>query len=121
MPDTDSNKSQVKFKIFMYRDSLIRGLAVAISVEYNEISTLSCENKTLSFKNISPPDNISDTKSDIIFFQSKVPGHNKMQFESSSYEGHFLACVKENDLFKLTLKKKGDCKDKSVMFTVEAN
>lgn len=67
-----------------------------------------------------PPENINDTKNDLIFFQRNVPGfYNKMVFESSLYEGHFLACKQENDLFKLILKKNDDNGDKSIMFTVE--
>uniref|UniRef100_A0A2K6GE29 Interleukin-18 n=1 Tax=Propithecus coquereli TaxID=379532 RepID=A0A2K6GE29_PROCO len=77
-------------------------------------------NNTLYFIEISPPDSISDTKSDIIFFQRSVPGHDdKMQFESSLYEGYFLACERERDLYKLILKKKDEYGDKSIMFTVE--
>ena len=65
-----------------------------------------------------PPEYIDGTKSDFIFFLRGVPGHNKKQFESSMHEGHFLACEKEGDFFKLTLKKKDENGDKSVMFTV---
>jgi interleukin 18 len=43
-----------------------------------------------------------------------------MQFESSLYEGHFLACKKANDVFKLVLKKKDDYGDKSIMFIVQS-
>ena len=67
-----------------------------------------------------PPDSISDEGSDIIFFMRRVPGHhNKIQFESSLYKGLFLACKKENDLFKLILKEKDKYGDESVMFTVQ--
>ncbi|KAL2807094.1 interleukin-18 isoform 1 precursor [Daubentonia madagascariensis] len=118
--DCADNAPQTIFMINMYKDSSARGMAVAISVKCKKIATLSCENKIISFKEINPPDSISDTKSDIIFFQRSVPGHdNKMQFESSSYEGYFLACEKERDLFKLILKKKDECGDKSIMFTVQ--
>lgn len=69
---------------------------------------------------MSPPADISDEKSDIIFFMRSVPGpNNKMRFESSLYEGYFLACKKEGDLFKLILKEKDIDWDDSVMFTVD--
>ncbi|XP_069326570.1 interleukin-18 [Eulemur rufifrons] len=122
MTDSDcaDNAPQTRFIINIYKDSCARGMAVSISVKYHNIATLSCENKIISFKEISPPDSISDTKSDIIFFQRSVPGHDdKMQFESSSYEGYFLACERERDLFKLILKKKDEYGDTSIMFTVE--
>lgn len=69
---------------------------------------------------MNPPDNIDNEGSDIIFFQRSVPGHDdKIQFESSLYKGYFLACKKENDLFKLILKRQDDNRDKSIMFTVQ--
>ncbi|XP_058924341.1 interleukin-18 isoform X1 [Kogia breviceps] len=122
MPDSDcsDNAPQTIFIICMYKDSLTRGLAVTISVHFKKISTLSCKNKILSFKEMSPPDNIDDEGNDIIFFQRSVPGHDdKIQFESSLYKGYFLACKKENDIFKLILKEKDENGDKSVMFTVQ--
>ncbi|KAL4696876.1 hypothetical protein H8959_002574 [Pygathrix nigripes] len=122
MTDSDcrDNAPRTIFIINMYKDSQPRGMAVAISVKCEKISTLSCENRIISFKEMNPPDNIKDTKSDIIFFQRSVPGHdNKMQFESSSYEGYFLACEKERDLYKLILKKKDELGDRSIMFTVQ--
>uniref|UniRef100_A0A8D2D9K8 Interleukin-18 n=1 Tax=Sciurus vulgaris TaxID=55149 RepID=A0A8D2D9K8_SCIVU len=121
MPDSDcsDNAPQTIFKIYMYKDSYARGLAVTISVKCDKIYTLSCENKIISFKEMNPPDDINETKSDIIFFQRSVPGHDdKIKFESSLYEGYFLASKKEKDLYKLTLKKQDDYGDKSVMFTV---
>ncbi|XP_012605026.2 interleukin-18 isoform X1 [Microcebus murinus] len=124
MPDKDckDNALQTRFIINIYKDSCARGMAVAISVKYGKMTTLSCKNKIISFKEISPPDSINDTKSDIIFFQRSVPGHDdKMQFESSLYEGYFLACERERDLYKLILKKKDENGDKSVMFTVESD
>ncbi|KAM7235512.1 hypothetical protein CapIbe_012698 [Capra ibex] len=122
MPDSDcsDNAPQTIFIIYMYKDSLTRGLAVTISVQCKKMSTLSCENKIISFKEMNPPDNIDNEGSDIIFFQRSVPGHDdKIQFESSLYKGYFLACKKENDLFKLILKRQDDNRDKSVMFTVQ--
>ncbi|KAF5921167.1 hypothetical protein HPG69_018567 [Diceros bicornis minor] len=124
MPDSDctENAPQTIFMIYMYKDSLTRGLAVALSVKCWKTSTLSCENKIISFKEMDPPENINDEGNDIIFFQRSVPGHDdKIQFESSLYKGYFLACKKENDLFKLILKEKDECGDKSVMFTVQNN
>ncbi|KAM6172728.1 interleukin-18 [Erethizon dorsatum] len=122
MPDSDcaDNAPHTTFNIHVYKDSQARGMAVAISVTCNGNHTLSCEDKTISFKEISPPDNINDTKSDMIFFQRSVPGHDdKMQFESSLYEGYFLACQKEKNFHKLILKKKDEYGDKSVIFTVQ--
>ncbi|KAF6333215.1 interleukin 18 [Rhinolophus ferrumequinum] len=122
MTDADcaENASKTKFIIYVYKDSLIRGVAVAISVKCNKMSTLSCKNKIISFKEMNPPDNISDEKSDIIFFQRCVPGHDKIIFESSLYEGYFLACKKENGFFKLILKEKDKFGDKSIMFAVQS-
>ncbi|XP_074191598.1 interleukin-18 [Rhinolophus sinicus] len=114
------NAPQTEFIIYVYKDSLTRGVAVAISVKCNKMSTLSCMNKSISFKEMNPPDNINDEKSDIIFFQRCVPGYDKIMFESSLYEGHFLACKKENDLFRLILKEKDEFGDKSIMFAVQS-
>ncbi|KAK2503450.1 hypothetical protein MC885_019008 [Smutsia gigantea] len=122
MPDSDctENAPHTVFIIHMYKDSLTRGLAVTISVKCSKMATLSCKNKMISFKEMSPPDSISDEENDIIFFQRSVPGHDdKIQFESSLYKGHFLACKKERGLFKLILKEKEEYGDKSVMFTVQ--
>ncbi|XP_028639653.1 interleukin-18 isoform X2 [Grammomys surdaster] len=101
MPDIDRNAhgSQTRLIIYMYKDSEVRGLAVTLSVKDGRMSTLSCKDKVISF-------------------EKRVPGHNKMEFESSLYEGHFLACQKEDDAFKLVLKKKDENGDKSVMFTL---
>lgn len=67
-----------------------------------------------------PPTDINDEESDIIFFMRSVPGYrDRMQFESSLYKGYFLACEKENDLFKLILKERDIHGDESVMFTVD--
>ncbi|XP_023562371.1 interleukin-18 [Octodon degus] len=122
MPDSDcaANASSTTFNIYVYKDRCARGMAVAFSVTCNGNHTLSCKDKNISFKEISPPDNINDTKSDMIFFQRSVPGHDdKMQFESSLYEGYFLACQEEKKIYKLILKKKDEYGDKSVMFTVQ--
>ncbi|XP_010967224.1 interleukin-18 isoform X1 [Camelus dromedarius] len=122
MPDSDcsDNAPQTLFIINVYRDSLIRGVAVTISVRCRKTYTLSCKDKIVSFKEMSPPDNIDDEGNDIIFFQRSVPGHDdKIQFESSFYKGYFLACKKENDFFKLILKEKEDFGDKAIMFTVQ--
>lgn len=122
MPDADcaENAPQTEFIIYVYKDSLTRGVAVAISVKCNKMSTLSCMDKIISFKEMNPPDNINDEKSDIIFFQRCVPGYDKIIFESSLYEGYFLACKKENELFRLILKKKDEFGDKSIMFAVQS-
>ncbi|KAM5245980.1 interleukin-18 [Ctenodactylus gundi] len=124
MPDSDSNSQanvhQTTFTINLYKDSEARGMAVTLSVTSNQVYTLSCENKTISFKEMNPPDHINDIQSDIIFFQRSVPGHDdKMQFESSLYNGYFLACQKVDNIYKLTLKEKDEYGDKSVMFTVQ--
>nr|ALG04651.1 interleukin 18 [Brachylagus idahoensis] len=122
MPDSDciDNAPQTIFIIHMYKDSNTRGMAVSLSVKCKKIFTLSCENKIISFKELTPPNDINDTKSDIIFFQKHLAGQkDKMQFESSLYDGYFLACGKEKDLFKLVLKRKDDKNDKSVIFSVQ--
>ncbi|CAO2635129.1 Il18, partial [Lemmus lemmus] len=119
MPDADQRANpQTRLIIYMYKDSEAGGMAVTLSVKHEKMFTLSCKDKVISFEEMDPPENIDDTKSDLIFFKRGVPGHNKMQFESSMHEGHFLACEKEGDFFKLILKKKDENGDKSVMFTV---
>ncbi|XP_045696164.1 interleukin-18 [Phyllostomus hastatus] len=119
--DCEDNAPRTEIIISMYKDSLTRGMAVTISVRCNKMFTLSCENKSIAFKEMIPPDSINDEGSDIIFFMRSVPGHhNKIKFESSLYEGHFLACKKENDLFKLILKEKDKYGDESVIFTVQS-
>ncbi|XP_048196931.1 interleukin-18 [Perognathus longimembris pacificus] len=122
MPDSDckDNPSQTILEINTYKDDRPRGSAVTISAKYEKSYTLSCENKIVTFKEIEPPSDIYDTKSDIIFFQQSVPGHDdKIQFESSLHEEHFLACKKEGDLFRLILKEKDKDGDTSVMFTLQ--
>lgn len=114
------NEPQTKIVIYIYKDSCARGMAVALSVKYKEHFTLSCMDKNISFKKMSPPDDINNEENDIIFFMTSVPGHdNKMQFESSLYKGYFLACKKENGFFKLILKERDIHGDESVMFIVE--
>ncbi|XP_054580692.1 interleukin-18 isoform X1 [Eptesicus fuscus] len=118
--ECEENAPQTKIVISIYKDSCSRGMAVTLSVKCKENFTLSCMNKNISFKKMSPPDDINDEANDIIFFMRSVPGHNnKMQFESSLYKGYFLACKKENELFKLILKERDIHWDESVMFTVD--
>lgn len=118
--ECEENASLTKIIIYTYKDSHPRGMAVSLSVKCPDMFTLSCMNKDISFKKMSPPADINDEKSDIIFFMRSVPGcYNKMRFESSLYEGYFLACKKEEDLFKLILKEKDIDWDDSVMFTVD--
>ncbi|XP_054448404.1 interleukin-18 isoform X2 [Pteronotus mesoamericanus] len=122
MTDAESagNAPRTEIIMYMYKDSIPRGLAVSISVKCNKMYTLSCKNKIISFKEMIPPDYIKDEVNDIIFFMRSVPGHrNKIKFESSLYKGHFLACTKENDLFKLILKENDEYGDESVIFTVQ--
>lgn len=116
--DQQANELQTRLIIYMYRDSNAKGLPVTLSVENQKMFTLSCKDKVISFQEMDPPEYINDTESDIIFFERGVPGHNKIQFESSLYKGHFLACEKEDDVFKLILKEKDENGDKSVMFTL---
>ncbi|XP_059563862.1 interleukin-18 isoform X2 [Myotis daubentonii] len=118
--ECEENASLTKIIIYTYKDSYPRGMAVSLSVKCPDMFTLSCMNKDISFKKMSPPADINDEKSDIIFFMRSVPGFcNKMRFESSLYEGYFLACKTEGDLFKLILKEKDIDWDDSVMFTVD--
>ncbi|XP_055963522.1 interleukin-18 [Sorex fumeus] len=132
MPDLDcqENESQITFIIFNYKDSISRRHAVTISVRHKRLCTLSCKDKIISFKEIDPPAAINDEKSDIIFFVNRITGYiNKIEFESSLYKGHFLACEREDGLFKLILKEKNkgsnvavrEIKDRSVIFTIEDN
>ncbi|XP_052616015.1 interleukin-18 isoform X2 [Peromyscus californicus insignis] len=116
--DIGANEPQTRLIIFMYKDDKVRGLPVTLSVKDTKMFTLSCKDKIISFKEMDPPENINATESDLIFFQRGVPGHDKMQFESSLYKGYFLAYEKDGDLFKLILKKKDENGDKSVMFTL---
>lgn len=120
MPDADqhANGPQTRLIIYMYKDSEAGGMAVTLSVKHENMSTLSCKDKGISFKEMDPPEYIDGTKSDLIFFLRSVPGHDKMQFESSLYKRHFLACEKEDDFYKLILKEKSENGDKSIMFTV---
>ncbi|XP_006834033.1 PREDICTED: interleukin-18 [Chrysochloris asiatica] len=120
MPDSDclDNAPQTIFMIRRYKDSEVRGLAVSMSVKcMQRIYTVSCDNKAINFKEISPPEDINDTKSGIIFFMRHVPGHDKIKFESSLYPGYFLASERAADFYKLTLKK-NQSHDTSIMFTV---
>ncbi|XP_049634374.1 interleukin-18 [Suncus etruscus] len=126
MPDLDckENESQIRLIIYKYKDSLRRGIGVSISVRHMKTSTLSCKDKKLIFQERDPPQDIDSEESDIIFFMKSATGYNdKMEFESSLYRGYFLACKKENDLYKLILKeKKKDgniMPDGTIIFTIE--
>nr|AAL26703.1 interleukin 18 [Sigmodon hispidus] len=121
MPDADqkANEAQTRLIIYMYKtDFNPGGLPVTLSVRDRTMRTLSCKNQIISFEEMDPPLEIDGTKSDLIFFQRAVPGHNKMKFESSLHEGHFLACERDGDSFKLILKKKDENWDTSIIFTV---
>ncbi|XP_016060819.1 PREDICTED: interleukin-18 [Miniopterus natalensis] len=114
------NASQTEIIIYIYKDSNPRSMAVTLSVKCKTIFTLSCRNKNISFQEMSPPDSISGEENEMIFFMRSLPGYSsRMEFESSLYKEHFLACKKENDLFKLILKKKDEHGDQSVIFTVD--
>ncbi|XP_012584936.1 PREDICTED: interleukin-18 [Condylura cristata] len=119
--ECEENEDQTKFIMCVYKDSFTRGMATAISVKYKKMFTLFCtERGKATFKEMNPPQDISDEQSAMIFFQRAVPGHHdKVQFESSLYKGCFLACQKENDLFRLMLKEGGNSADKSLMFSVK--
>ncbi|XP_007536770.1 interleukin-18 [Erinaceus europaeus] len=119
--ELQENKPQIRFIMYLYKDSNVRGLAVSFSVYSKKMYTLSCKDKIISFKEMNPPDNINEDKSDIIFFQKLVKGHNKkMKFESSLYKGCFLACKREGDRFKLVLKDPNEeLPIDSVMFILE--
>ncbi|XP_012859173.3 interleukin-18 [Echinops telfairi] len=101
MPDYDcrDNAPQTTFIIKKYKDTKPRSLPVSLSVKYmNKTHTVSCENKTINFKEISPPEAISDTKSDVIFFMRNVRGRDKCRFESSLYPGLF-SCFSKRQTF----------------------
>ncbi|XP_072467209.1 interleukin-18-like [Notamacropus eugenii] len=119
--EIQANAPQTIFIIQAYKESEPNGLAIAILVKSkNQIYSLSCQNKELRFKEGPTPNHIAATTSDFIFYQKKVIGHEKMQFESSLYPGYFLACEKEQQgYFKLVLKEGCQEEDKFMMFIVQ--
>ncbi|XP_051842940.1 interleukin-18-like [Antechinus flavipes] len=117
--EVQANASQTTFIIQAYKETVPSGLPVALLVKSkNQIYHLSCHNKELRFKEGDVPNHIAAPKSDYIFYQKKVIGHNKMQFESSMYRGYFLACKKEQGYFKLVLKEGCEGEDELKMFSV---
>ncbi|XP_036602224.1 interleukin-18 isoform X2 [Trichosurus vulpecula] len=119
--EIQANAPQTIFIIQAYKETVPNGLAIAILVRNkNQIYSLSCQNKELQFKEGPAPNHIASTASDFIFYQKKVIGHEKMQFESSLYPGYFLACEKEQQgYFKLVLKEGCQEEDKFMMFIVQ--
>ncbi|XP_074160354.1 interleukin-18-like isoform X2 [Sminthopsis crassicaudata] len=117
--EIQANASQTTFIIQAYKETVPYALAVAILVKNkNQIYSLSCQNKEVRFKEGAVPNHIAAARSDYIFYQKKVIGHNKMQFESSLYRGYFLACKKEQGYFKLVLKEGCEGVDELKMFNV---
>ncbi|XP_068936499.1 interleukin-18 isoform X2 [Petaurus breviceps papuanus] len=119
--EIQENAPHTIFIIQAYKETVPSGLAIAILVRSkNQIYSLSCQNKELQFKEGPAPNHIASTRSDFIFYQKKVIGHEKMQFESSLYPGYFLACEKEQQgYFKLVLKEGSQEDDKLMMFIVQ--
>ncbi|XP_020845416.1 interleukin-18 isoform X1 [Phascolarctos cinereus] len=119
--EIQANAPQTVFIMQAYKETVPKGLAIAILVRSkNQIYSLSCQNKELQFKEGAAPNHIASTTSDFIFYQKKVIGHEKMQFESSLYPGYFLACEKEQQgYFKLVLKEGCEEVDKFMMFIVQ--
>ncbi|XP_043851893.1 interleukin-18 isoform X2 [Dromiciops gliroides] len=119
--EIQANAPQTIFIMQAYKETEPSGMAIAILVKSkNQIYSLSCQNKELHFKEGATPNHIAATKSDFIFYQKKVIGHEKMQFESSLYPGYFLACKKEQQgYFKLVLKEGYQEDDEFMMFIVQ--
>uniref|UniRef100_F7DJL0 Interleukin-18-like n=1 Tax=Monodelphis domestica TaxID=13616 RepID=F7DJL0_MONDO len=120
--EIEGNAPQTKFVIQTYKESTPRGYAVAIMVRNkNETYILSCQGKALKFQKGTFPPCIDSDVSDLIFYQKKVKGHEKMQFESSLYQKCFLACEKESKSghFKLVLKEVCQEEDGVTLFTVK--
>ncbi|XP_074072785.1 interleukin-18 isoform X2 [Macrotis lagotis] len=119
--EIQANAHQTILMMQAYKETVPKSLAMAILVNgKKQIYSLSCQNHELQFKEGPPPNHIAAETSEFIFYQHKVPGHKKMQFESSLYPGYFLACKKEEKGdFKLVLKQ--DCQevDTFMMFTVQ--
>ncbi|XP_051842934.1 interleukin-18-like [Antechinus flavipes] len=97
---------------------------VAFSVKSeNESYILSCKNyQELHFKHGDFPYTIEDKDQDILFWQSKVIGCEKVEFKSFLYPEYYLAWEKIQDKYEiLVLKKKLDNVEMSTMFTYERN
>ncbi|XP_074153585.1 interleukin-18-like [Sminthopsis crassicaudata] len=97
---------------------------VAFSVKTeNENYILSCKNhEELHFKHGDFPYEIENKDQDILFWQSKVIGYEKVEFESFLYPEHYLAWENIQDKFEmLVLKEKLDSVEMSTMFTCEKN
>ncbi|XP_051846666.1 interleukin-18-like, partial [Antechinus flavipes] len=118
-----ANAPRTQFIIQYYKETTPKGLAVALSVKTEKkIYTLSCKNKKLHFKEGAAPDKIDDKEQDILFYQEKISGHDKMQFKSVLYPEYYLACKQEKKgIFKLILKKGCQDTEGSTKFIVMYN
>ncbi|XP_043849621.1 interleukin-18-like [Dromiciops gliroides] len=115
------NAPRTQFIIQHYKETMPKGLAVAISVRTEKkIYTLSCKNKKLHFKEGTAPDKIDGKEQDVLFYQEGIPGHNdKMQFKSFLYPEYYLACKENKGRFKLILKKGCQDEEGSTRFLVQ--
>ncbi|XP_072467196.1 interleukin-18-like [Notamacropus eugenii] len=116
-----ANAPRTQFIIQHYKETMPKGLAVAISVKTEKKTyTLCCKDKKLHFKEGTASDKIDGKDQDILFYQERIPGHNdKMQFESFLYPGYYLACKQEKKrIFKLILKKGNQDEEGSTKFIV---
>ncbi|XP_078002665.1 interleukin-18-like [Phascolarctos cinereus] len=116
-----ANAPRTQFIIQHYKETLPKGLAVAISVKTEKKTyTLSCKDKKLHFKEGAAPDKIDGKEQDVLFYQERIPGHDdKMQFKSFLYSEYYLACKQEKKgIFKLILKKGCQDEEGSTKFIV---
>ncbi|XP_027703108.1 interleukin-18-like isoform X2 [Vombatus ursinus] len=116
-----ANAPRTQFIIQHYKETLPKGLAVAISVKTEKKTyTLSCKDKKLHFKESAAPDKIDGKEQDVLFYQERIPGHDdKMQFKSFLYPEYYLACKQEKkSIFKLILKKGCQDEEGSTKFVV---
>ncbi|XP_036599845.1 interleukin-18-like [Trichosurus vulpecula] len=116
-----ANAPRTQFIIQYYKETMPKGLAVAISVKTEKKTyTLSCKDKKLHFKEGAASEKIDGKEQDILFYQEKIPGHNdKMQFKSFLYPEYYLACKQEKKgIFKLILKKGNQDEEGSTKFIV---
>ncbi|XP_068936490.1 interleukin-18-like [Petaurus breviceps papuanus] len=115
-----ANAPRTQFIIQHYKETTPKGLAVAISVKTEKkIYTLSCKDKKLHFKEGAASDKIDYREQDILFYQERILGHDKMQFKSFLYPEYYLACKQEKKgIFKLILKKGCQDEEGSTKFIV---
>ncbi|XP_069470377.1 interleukin-18-like isoform X2 [Ambystoma mexicanum] len=114
--ESDSKKDRCKFQLHLYKDTNGKdGIAVAFSVHVeNKTYHMYCtKDKSIQFREGTPPKSIPSNGSDLIFYQRVFSGSssNIFKFESSLVKGGYLA--RESGSRRLFLKEAQDQVDEA--------